>query len=123
MVLFDDKEKLIKKELENLRDKLEINLDKLPNEELPFMEPHLKALYFQVYFLTAYGFHNPALTMCGVLLEALIKQRIFDNGVSDEKIEEMDFGVAIKECSKRKIISEEELNFLKDKKNKLRNQR
>jgi len=121
MKLFDNKEKFIQRELKNLRNKLEVNLDKLPNEELPFMEPHLRALYFQVYFLTAYGFNNPALTMCGVLLEALIKQRIFDSGVPDEKIERMYFGGAIEECSKKEIISNEEVNFLKNNKNKLRN--
>jgi len=121
MVLFEDKDKLIQNELKNLKDKLEVNLIKLPNEELPFMEPHLRALYFQTYFLIAYGFNNSSLVMCGVLLESLIKQRLFDKGISDDEIEKMDLGNVIKRCCKEKIISKEEIDFLKDKKDKLRN--
>lgn len=119
--MFEDKYKLIEQELIKVKKNLEVNLDKLPKEDLPFIEPHLVALYFQTYFLTAHGFHNPGLIMCGVLLEALVKQRLYESGISDNKIEKMDFGKAITECEKMKILGKEEIEFLRNKKDKLRN--
>ncbi|MFZ5955661.1 MAG: hypothetical protein ACOYT4_04495 [Nanoarchaeota archaeon] len=119
--LFDDKNKLVEIELENLKVKLNENLDKLPNEELPFMESHLRALYFQTYFLTAYGFYNASLVLCGILLETITKERLFNEGIKDEEIEKMNFGNAIFKCQSLNYLSQEELNFLKSKRDELRN--
>ena len=49
--IYSDKEKFIEDYLSNVRKNLSENLDKIPNKELPFMEPHLRALYFEIYFL------------------------------------------------------------------------
>ena len=48
--IFNNKEEFIKQYLKDKEDKLSTHLDKLPNQELPFMESHLRALYFQSYF-------------------------------------------------------------------------
>jgi hypothetical protein len=119
--LFEDKNKLIEIELENLKVKLNENLDKLPNEELPFMESHLRALYFQTYFLTAYGFYNASLVLCGILLETITKEKLFIEGVKDEEIEKMNFGNTISKCKSLNCLSLEELNFLESKRDELRN--
>jgi len=119
--LFGDKDELIKKELENLKVKLNENLDKLPNEELPFMEPHLRALYFQTYFLVAYGFYNAALVLCGILLETITKERLFNEGIKDEELERTNFGGAISRCKSMNLLDENELNFLESKRDELRN--
>lgn len=119
--LFDDKDKLIEIELDNLKTKLNENLDKLPNEELPFMESHLRALYFQIYFLTAYGFHNASLVLCGILLEAVVKERLFNEGIKDEELERMTFGDTISKCKSINCLNEEELKFLESKRDELRN--
>ncbi|MFA6023090.1 MAG: hypothetical protein WC781_03305 [Candidatus Pacearchaeota archaeon] len=119
--LFEDKNKLIEIELENLKVKLNENLDKLPNEELPFMESHLRALYFQAYFLTAYGFYNASLVLCGILLEVITKEKLFIEGVKDEEIEKMNFGNAISKCKSLNCLIPEELNFLESKRDELRN--
>lgn len=76
MKFYQNKEKFIEKELENLKKALEINLDTLPNEELPFMENHLRVLYFESYFLLAYKFYNASLVICGILLENLVKEKL-----------------------------------------------
>jgi hypothetical protein len=118
---FTDREKLIKIELDRTKKALDENLDKLPNEELPFMEPHLRSLYFQAYFLLAYEFYNASLVLSGILLESLTKEVLFNNGVGDEQLEKMDFGNAISECRKRSLLEDSELNFLEEKKDTLRN--
>jgi len=119
--LYGDKDKLIEIELRNLKTKLNENLDKLPNEELPFMEPHLRALYFQTYFLIAYGFYNASLVLCGILLEVITKEKLFNGGVKDGELEGMNFGGAISKCRSMSILDEDELEFLEFKKDELRN--
>jgi len=118
---YHDKNKLIETELENLKNKLNENLDKLPNEELPFMESHLRALYFQAYFLVAYGFYNSSLVLCGILLETITKERLFNKGVKEEDLEKMNFGKAISKCKSMEILNKEELEFLESKRAELRN--
>jgi len=119
--LYEDKDKLIETELKNLKNELNKNLDKLPNEELPFMEPHLRALYFQTYFLIVYGFYNASLVLCGILLETITKERLFNEGIKDEELERMNFGGAISKCKSMKVLDEDELKFLESKKDELRN--
>jgi hypothetical protein len=119
--LYEDKNKLIETELKNLKTKLNENLDKLPNEEIPFMEPHLRALYFQTYFLIAYGFYNASLVLCGILLETITKEKLFNEGVKDEELERMNFGGAISKCKSMRVLDEDELRFLESKKDELRN--
>ena len=117
--IFNNKEKLIEIELENTKKSLDERLDKLPNEELPFMQPHLRSLYFQAYFLFAYGFDNASLVISGILLESLVKEILSINGLSDRELEETDFGKAISLCEK--FLTKDEIEFLKEKKNSLRN--
>ena|SRR3989344_8293229 len=112
-LIFGNKEKFIEEYLNDKREKLFENLNKLPNKELPFMESHLRALYFQTYFLLAEGFYNVALVLMGILLETLTKERLFMNSVTDANLEKMNFYGAIKECKERELLTSEELNFLK----------
>ena len=119
--LYKDKKKFIELEIENIRKKLEYNLDKLPNEELPFMEPHLRVLYFETYFLLAKGFYNASLVLCGILLENLIKEKLFNENISDEKLENMNFGQSIVKAEKLKTLNKDEINFLEEKKKVIRN--
>lgn len=119
--IYLDKEKFIETILKDRGKILNINIDKLPNEELPFMEPHLRALYFETYLLLSEGFYNASLVLCGILLENLVKEKLFIDGVSDEELEEMTFGQTITKCKNEGILNEDELNFLINKKEKLRN--
>ncbi len=117
--IYPDKKEFIKMELDKIKDSFLKTLDKLPNKELPFMEPHLRALYFETYFLLAQEFYNASLVLMGILLENIVKEKLFIEGVKDEELEEMNFGHAINKCEK--ILSNQELEFLKKKKEELRN--
>ncbi len=119
--LFKDKEEFIENHLESLKKSLSENLDKLPNRELPFMEPHLRAIYFETYFLIAQGFYNSSLVLCGILLESLIKEKLFMDEISDEELEKMNFGQAIKKAKDKNLLSPDEINFLEIKRDNLRN--
>lgn len=116
-----DKEKWIEGELERMKNTLSKNVDKLPRENLPFMEPHLMSLYYQSYLLLAHGFYNASIVLCAVFLESLTKERLFNDGITDEELEKMEFGPAISECEKRKLLSSKEISFLRNKKDKVRN--
>src|SRR3990167_7784020 len=121
MKLYEDKKRFIESEIENIKNKLDYNLDQLPNEELPFMESHLRALYFETYFLLAEGFYNASLVLCGILLENLLKEKLFNEHISDEDLENMNFGQAISKARTLKILNGDEINFLEEKKKSIRN--
>ncbi len=118
--IYTDKKKFIESELNRIKIGLSKMLDKLPNKELPFMEPHLRVLYFETYFLLAYEFYNASLVLMGILLENITKERLFLDGIKDEELEEMTFGRAINKCEEMKILNSQELGFLKKKKQELR---
>jgi len=120
-VFWNNKDEFIQSHIGNIKKKLSENIDRLPNKDLPFMESHLRALYFQTYFLIAEGFYNASLVLGGILLENLVKEKLFIQGISDKEIEEMNFGRAIQKCREIKVLTENELGFLNDKKEKLRN--
>jgi len=117
--LYSDKQKFIEGRLKEIEGKLLKNLDKLPNEELPFMENHLRALYFEIYFLLLEEFYNASLVLMGIFLEIIIKEKLFINGVKDDELEKMDFGKAVLRC--KSILTQSEIIFLDDKRDKLRN--
>ena len=117
--IYLDKEKLIENELANTREIMAKTLDKLPNKELPFMEPHLRALYFETYFLLVKGFYNASLILMGILLENIIKEKLFMEDVKDEELEKINFGVALNKI--KPFILDEEFKFLDDRKLRLRN--
>ncbi len=117
--LYEDKEKLIEIELASTKDTMSKMLDRLPNEELPFMEPHLRALYFETYFLVAEGFYNASLVLMGILLENIIKEKLFMENIKDEELEKMNFGGALIKI--KPFISDDEFKFLEDRKLRLRN--
>src|SRR3989338_1764514 len=119
--IYLDKEKFIENILGDRKNKLLIGLDKLPTEELPFMESHLRALYFETYFLLAEGFYNASLVLCGILLENLLKEKLFNEHISDENLENMNFGQAISKARTLKILKDDELKFLEEKKETIRN--
>jgi len=113
-----EKEERIKIELEQTEKNLSENLYRLPQEELPFMEPHLRSIYYQAYFLLAYGFYNASIILCGILLESITKEKLFIQGIKDEELEGMNFGDTIRKCKSMEILDETELNFLRDEKDK-----
>ena len=117
--IYLDKEKFVGNILRDRKNNLLENIDKLPNEELPFMEPHLRALYFETYFLLAKGFYNASLVLMGILLENVIKEKLFMEGTKDEELEKINFGVALNKI--KLFISDEEFKFLDDRKLRLRN--
>jgi len=117
--IYLDKKKLIENELANIKEIMFKTLDKLPNKELPFMEPHLRSLYFETYFLLAKGFYNASLVLMGILLENIIKEKLFIEGIKDEELEKINFGVALNKI--KPFISDEEFKFLDDRKRRLRN--
>ena len=117
--IYLDKEKLIEVELASTKENMSKILNKLPNEELPFMEPHLRALYFETYFLLAESFYNASLVLMGILLENIVKEKLFMEGIKDEELEKMNFGGALIKI--KPFISENEFKFLEDRKLRLRN--
>jgi len=119
--IYQDKEKLIESELGRMKNSLSKMLDKLPNKEIPFMEPHLRALYFETYFLLAQEFYNASLVLMGILLENIAKEKLFIEGVKDKELEEMSFGKVISWFEKMEVLDSQELEFLKKKKEELRN--
>src|SRR3989338_9644337 len=117
--LYSDKNKLIEIELENVKKIMSERLDKLPNNELPFMEPHLRALYFETYFLIAKGFNNASLVLMGILLENIIKEKLFMEGIKDEELEKINYWTTLNKV--KSFISDKEFKFLDDRKLRLRN--
>src|SRR3989344_3076705 len=111
-LIFGNKEKFIEEYLNDKREKLFENLNKLPNKELPFMEPHLRSLYFETYFLLAEGFYNASLVLMGILLETIVKEKLFIGGIKDEELEKMNFGKALTKI--KPFISEDEFKFFED---------
>ena len=84
------------------------------------MEPHLRALYFEIYFLLAQKFYNASLVLMGILLESMIKEKLHLEKILDDELEEMNFGQAIKKCRNDNILTKLELDFLEDRNKKLR---
>ena len=101
-------------------------IKKLPNEELPHVEPGIRKLYFETYHLCALGIHNATIVLCGVLCEALLKDLIYDKEKKEaHEIKEMKknatFGRIINFCSKRDYIDLEETAWFKKIKDEIRN--
>lgn len=117
--IYEDKNKMIESELTRIKEVMFHMLDKLPNEELPFMEPHLRALYFETYLLVTEGFYNASLVLMGILLENIVKEKLFIEGIKDEELENINFGEALKKV--KSFLSEDENKFLEDRKTRLRN--
>lgn len=86
---------------------------------LPFMEPRLRQVYYEVYLATLLGFPNVSLIMQGILLEALVKEIIFSN---ERRQFHGTFGAAINHCTEKGYIDEgDEFNYLFEFKDKIRN--
>ena len=119
--LWEDRNKFIQNHLETIKKSLSENLSKMPNKDLPFMEQHLRALYFEAYFLMAQGFYNSGLVLCGILLESIVKEKLFMEGVSDEDLEKLDLGKSIQKARDLKVLPDEELSFFDKKRDTLRN--
>lgn len=114
-----EEQKYLEMLLGNLEKTALKRLEMLPNpHEIPFMEPHLRALYFETYNLTAFGFNNASLVMQGVLLEAFVKEVIYYKEGKDFKGE---FGPAIQRCDEKEYLGPKEIDFLRRFKNNIRN--
>ena len=86
--------------------------------DLPHMEPRLGQLYLETYIVSALGFPNISLIMQGVLLEALVKEIIFEN---ERKQYTGAFGTAIHHCKDNGYIDEEEFEYLDSFRDTIRN--
>lgn len=86
--------------------------------DLPHMEPRLRQLYMETFTVTMLGFWNVSIIMQGVLLEALVKEIIF---AKEKKDFQEPFGDAIKTCEDKSYLTKEEIKFLKQFKDKIRN--
>jgi len=95
------------------------NISQMPSlNDLPHMEPHLLALYRETHLVTLLSLHNVSIIMQGVLLEALVKEIIYDKeGVDFQQ----PLGPAIKRCEDRGYLDSDELSFLNDFKKNYRN--
>ncbi|MDH5389829.1 MAG: hypothetical protein OEY39_01100 [Candidatus Bathyarchaeota archaeon] len=85
---------------------------------LPHMEPQLRQVYMDTYFITMMGFWNVSIIMQGVLLETLVKEIIF---AKEKKEFQKPFGDAIDRCEKKGYLSDEEIRFLRRFKDEIRN--
>jgi len=101
-------------------------LKKLPSDNLSiYAEPRVRALYGQTYQIFTLGFNNATIVMCGILVEAMLKEIIFFKENKDFTeivgIKSADFAHAINFCEKKGYISEGEAKRLRIIKNKIRN--
>lgn len=101
-------------------------LGKLPSDDLSiYAEPRLRKLYHETYFLVSLGMHNASIVMCGVLLEALLKEVIYNKAgkeLSDIVGEKnANLGRAINFCYYKRYITENDQIWLKEVKDDIRN--
>lgn len=114
-----DLEGFLKGFIQALQKSASENISKMPSlDNLPHMEPHLRALYHETYYVTLLGLHNVSIIMQGVLLEGLVKEVIYDKEKEDFQ---KPFGLAIDQCEKKGYLDAKEIGFLKDFKNEIRN--
>lgn len=105
--------------LASLEQQAKHNISRMPPlDNLPHMEPHLRQLYLETYYVTLVGLHNVSIVMQGVLLEALVKEVIFENERRDFQ---EPFGPAIRRCEKNGYLTGDEIKFLDDFKDGIRN--
>ena len=88
----------------------------LPHE--PVLEPGLQALYEDCYQTLLIGRFNGAIVLMGLLLEALMKERIRLKSGQDFKGA---YGACIKIIEEQKIIDPKDLYFLRKFKDQIRN--
>jgi len=72
----------------------------------------------ETFTVTMIGFWNISIIMQGVLLEALVKEIIF---AKEKKDFQNPFGDAIKRCEEKCYLTRNELKFLKEFKDRIRN--
>jgi len=86
--------------------------------DLPHMEPRLRQAYMDTYCITMMGFWNVSIIMQGVLLETLVKEIIF---AKEKKDFRKPFGEAIDRCEEKDYLTDVEIKFLRQFKDKIRN--
>lgn len=101
-------------------------LKKLPSDNLSiYAEPRVRALYGQTYMIFTLGFNNATIVMCGILLEAMLKEVIYFKENRDFSeivgIRKADFGHAIAFCKKKGYITKDEAKILRKLKDEIRN--
>lgn len=116
--IYEDPKNAIEHYFKSMNDLAIQRLSKLPKEQLPHCEPRIRVLYFETYFLVSLAFHNASIVMCGVLLEAVLKDILYFKEKFDEEIEFYD---AIEKCKKGGYITKEEASWLHDVRKRIRN--
>jgi len=124
--IYTDPEKEVDDWFKNSRASIVDRLKKLPSDNLSiYAEPRVRALYGQTYMLFSLGFNNATIVMCGVLLEAMLKEVIYFREKRDFTeivgIENADFGRAINFCEDKGYITEDEAERLRKLKDQIRN--
>lgn len=116
--IYEDPESAVEDFFKSTKNLAIERLGKLPKEQLPPCEPRIRALYFETYYLVSLAFHNASIVMCGVLLEALLKDILYFKEEFDKEIEFFD---AIEKCKGAGYIMEEEASWLHEVRTEIRN--
>jgi len=124
--IYFDPEKAVDDWFKKEREYIVNRMKRLPSEDLSvYAEPRIRKLYHETYFLVSLGMHNASIVMCGVLLEALLKEVIFhkkNKELSDYVGErKADFGNAINFCKRERYVTRNEEEWLVYVKNEIRN--
>ncbi len=124
--IYSDPEKDVDGWFKKDRDSIVACLKQMPSDDLSlYAEPRIRKLYFETYFLISLGLHNASIVMCGVLLEALLKEIIFFRERKDltdiVSAKNADFGHAIKFCESKGYITDTEAEWLRKIKDEIRN--
>lgn len=117
---FDTKE-LIGFFKKNCHDNLTINLvcmpDLIGNDDI--IETNIFLIYREAYFSIAFGNYNAGLLLLGQLLEVITKEIILIN--TGKTLPKATFGNAIKHAEGKKILHPEDVRFLKEFNENIRN--
>lgn len=109
----------LEEQIEKIRKRGLENCDYLlAMDKLPHMEPRLRQIHLEAYLMTLLGFPNISIIMQGVLLEALVKEIIYDKEKKDFR---GSYGSAINHCRDKGYITEDEFKFLDEFREKIRN--
>lgn len=124
--IYTDPERQVDDWFRNNRAGIVERLKKLPSDNLSiYAEPRVRALYGQTYMILTLGFYNATIVMCGILLEAMLKEVIYFKERKDftEIVGESsaDLGHAISFCKETGYITENEANWLQSVKDRIRN--
>jgi len=114
-----DCNKLLEEFLQEIKKKGSKNCEyMLSLENLPHMEPTLRQIHLETYLVTLLGFPNISLIMQGILLEALLKEIIFEKERTDFH---GSYGSALEHSNMKGYLDKKDYRFLDEFRDKIRN--